>query len=183
MIKLAILLHDGLEETEAIATIDILRRAKITVEMVAVHDLLIKGSHQINFMAEKTLDQIQIDDYDGLIIPGGGVVEHLLTKANIIDLIKTFYQKDKVIAAICAAPQLLGKAGIVDHKKITHFPTCDNFLDHAKIDLTRPAITDGKIITGQSIGTVIPFALEIVKYFLGETAKMQLESEMVVNYS
>ncbi|PPE05203.1 DJ-1 family glyoxalase III [Williamsoniiplasma lucivorax] len=183
MIKLAILLHNGLEETEAIATIDILRRADITVDMIAMHDLLIKGAHDIHFMAEKSFEQMQVNEYDGLIIPGGAVVEHLLEKEKIINVIKSFDEKNKMVAAICAAPQLLGKAGILKHKNVTHFPTTNKFLEQANVDLSRPAITDGHIITGQSIGTVIQFALEIVKHFKGEKAKKALEKDMVVQYS
>ncbi|KAF5295736.1 hypothetical protein FQA39_LY12909 [Lamprigera yunnana] len=153
MAKIAVVLHNGFEEIEAITIIDVLRRASI----------------DISVNADKLSKDLDIKNFDGIAIPGGPGIEALL-KSNdeIIKFIKDFNNDKKLVAAICAAPQLLGKAEVVNNKKITGFPNAIKYLDVNNINNNIGAITDQNIITGASAGTAIKFALEIVNEYIAD---------------
>lgn len=180
MKKVAIVLHNNFEESEAIVTIDILRRSEIKVDIYSINDTdFQEGSHNIIIKTEYKLAQLNVDDYDGIIIPGGPGVNDLFGNEILLNLIKTFNNKQKMVSAICAAPQILGQAGIVDGFKIVKFPLADQFLDKAIIQSTN-SIIDRNIITGTSIGTVVPFALNIIEYLQGSDQKAKIEAQLVI---
>ena len=111
MAKLAILITEGFEEIEALAVVDLCRRAKIEIIMVSISDKLqITGSHNISVICDETFETVDVAEYDGVVLPGGPGHVNLLNHIGVITLVKDFYAKGKLVAAICAAPTIL--AGI-----------------------------------------------------------------------
>ncbi len=182
MKKLAVFTADGLEETECLATVDILRRAGITAEMISLNDeRLVKGAHGICFYADKCANEFSCKDYDGVVLPGGmpGTV-NLSNSTMVIDAITQFDVEKKLIAAICAAPSVPGSLGLLDKKNATCYP---GFEDKLKGALTREksVVRDGNFITSRGVGTVIDFALEIVSYMVDSQTAKKIAKGIVYN--
>lgn len=191
MAKVAIFLATGFEETEMISVVDVLRRAEKTfkgsfpvVEMVSVTDSKqVIGGHKIVIQADKTMQEITISDYDCLVLPGGQPgVDNLMNCETLMTGIENHAKSGKVLAAICAAPQILGRLGLVDQIEVTHYPGCDKYLDQAIKKPHMSAITDENIITGSSIGGALLFALQIVDYYTSTEQMLELHQQLVFNY-
>lgn len=176
MVKGLILLANGFEDTEAITTIDILRRAKLDLDLVSVHQQLeILTQSKMNIKAEKLLQEIDLNDYDFLVIPGGGAVFNVLSKLEVVnEVIKEFDHKKKLIAAICAAPSLLGKLGLFKNLEFTCYPSCEEGIDG--IYTAKGVEIHKNYITAKSMAYTVDFALEIVSYLLGEKAKVAVSN-------
>lgn len=169
MPKGLILLHSGFEDVEAIATIDILRRAKIDLDLVSLDNNDLVTQTGINLKSEKIYKDVNLKDYDFLVIPGGGAVFKYLHKRNeVSEIIKVFAKSNKLIATICAAPSLVGKLGYFEDKKFTCFPGCESGIS-GKYTGKGVEVVDN-FITAKSMAYTIDFALEIVKYLLGKDA-------------
>jgi|ETNmetMinimDraft_22_1059887.scaffolds.fasta_scaffold02220_7 4-methyl-5(b-hydroxyethyl)-thiazole monophosphate biosynthesis len=158
--RVLVLLFDGVEEIEAIAPIDLLRRAgleTITASLSSSHQVV--GRSGIEITADVLLSDLQSETFDVLFLPGGPGVLQLLENEAILDLIREFEDSNRWIAAICAAPKILASAGVLDDKPST---------GHASVraDLPRPSddaiVVADRVITSQGAGTTIPFALELI---------------------
>ncbi len=165
MAKVAICIADGVEEIEALTVVDLLRRAKIEIEMVSVQNRgKATGSHNINFDCDVNLRDTDLNSYDGIILPGGlKGTENLMNNVKIIDTVQTFAVREKLVAAICAAPTVLGKAGILRGKKAICYPGMEDGLLGAEVTV-EDVVIDGNIITSRGMGTATDFALEIIAY-------------------
>ena len=118
-----VFLADGFEETEALATLDVMRRAKLDVLTVGVTGEMVTSSHKVTVKADILPDKINLDNIEGVVLPGGVPGTPNLEKADcVIEAVKYCYENDKYIAAICAAPSILGHLGILNNKKATCFP-------------------------------------------------------------
>lgn len=183
MKKLAIILHQKVEEIEAVTTIDLIRRAGLTIDLFSATDQLeIVGSHQIHLQAEKTIDQLKVEDYDGIVFPGGPAVDELLKMDNIVNFATTFNQGQKLVAAICAAPQILGKVGLLKGKKVTHFPSSNQFMDEAIEQLDQEVIIEGNLITSAGAGTAVAFGLTIIEYLIDAQKKEEIKKQIIYHY-
>lgn len=162
MKKVAILLANGFETLEGLTVVDILRRAKVTVDTFSITNGEVETSHKIKIKADKNIDDKEIQDYDILVLPGGlpGATT-LRDDERVIKLVKEFNEKGKNICAICAAPIVLGKAGITEGLNMTCYPGFENEIGNAnyKEDLV---VVDRNIITGKAASASIPFAFEIL---------------------
>ena len=177
MPKGLILLNNGFEDVEAIATIDVLRRAKIDLDLFSLDDTNLLTQSQIKLHSEKLYKDLNLKDYDFLVIPGGGAVLKYLNKRNeVSDIINDFVKRDKLVAAICAAPLLVGKLGYFKGKKFTCFPGCEEGIDGIYTG-HGVEVTD-KFITAKSMAYTIDFALEIVVFLLGKDYKKQVEKSI-----
>jgi 4-methyl-5(b-hydroxyethyl)-thiazole monophosphate biosynthesis len=161
-----IILADGFEEVEAITPIDLLRRAGVKISLVGLSSLMVTGSHNITINVESTLGPVSSLP-DALILPGGPGHKHLLDSVSVIELVKKMYSADKLCAAICAAPAVFGKAGILLNKRATCFPGDESKLLGA-VFAADPVVVDGNVITSRGAGTAVPFALAIVTYLAGK---------------
>ncbi|WP_338982917.1 DJ-1/PfpI family protein [Spiroplasma endosymbiont of Othius punctulatus] len=188
MKRLAIFLYDGFEDTEAIGTIDVIRRgAKLFPESVIGIDVVsiqnkdvVTGAWNNKVIVDKHLSNINYEDYDGLILPGGPAVNELLKNNTVESGFKTAYGENKLIAAICAAPQLLGMWGMLDGKKVVNYPGANQYLDKAILQNRSGSITDKNIITGSSIGGTLEFGLSIVEYFVGNEKISELKKLLFI---
>lgn len=180
MNKVAVFLADGLEEIEGLTVVDVLRRAGVTVDVVSVTDTKkVTGSHDIHIGADKVIGEINFDDYEMLILPGGMPgTTNLEACTALTDAVKAFDAAGKKIGAICAAPGILGRMGLLEGKNACCYPGVDDALKGATV-CDVETVTDAHITTGRSMGCAIPFALEIVRVLMGEEKATSLKEEIV----
>ncbi|HOJ63418.1 MAG TPA: DJ-1/PfpI family protein [Spirochaetota bacterium] len=178
--KIAVLLAEGFEESEAVILIDIFRRASYEVTLFSITDKReITSSRNITIITDEILKNINIDNFDMLFLPGGMPgTKNLSESEDVIKLIKEASIKNKYIAAICAAPSVLAKAGILKGKKATAYPTWQDKLMDAIVENKR-VVVDGKIITGRAFGSAIDMGLKIVELISGEKEKDKLKEAIV----
>lgn len=165
MKKLLVMLADGFEEIEALTVVDILRRANVKCSMCTLEEKEVRGTHDIKVIADISIDNESVKDYDGVILPGGlPGATNLRDSEKVLNLIRDYNKKDKLIAAICAAPIVLSEAGLTEGKAITSYPGFEEQLGNClyKEDLV---VRDGNIITSRGPATAMLFAYEILNYF------------------
>ena len=172
-------LADGFEEIEALATIDILRRADIPVTTVGVGGDMIRGTHQIFVKADIQIDDFEIGkDMEGVILPGGMPgVKNLYADQRVKDAVSYCVSRDLYVCAICAAPSILGRMGVLMGKKATCFPGFEDDLLDARV-CSDKVVTDGKIITGKGAGCALDFGFAIVAELKGKVKAEQLAASM-----
>ncbi len=158
-------LADGFEEMEALAPVDILRRAGLEVKTVGVTGKTLTGSHKISVTADIIADSVRYDDMDMVILPGGLPGTNHLEDSELVKRAVTYcYNNDKYIAAICAAPRILGHMGVLDGKNATCYPGNEDALTKGGANFTgESVVVDGKVITGKGAGVAVKFALKIVE--------------------
>ena len=171
MSKVYTFLADGLEEIECLAVVDLLRRANIEVCMVSIgEDLMINGSHHISIKADALFKDVSFDDADLLFLPGGGLGTSNLGKhEGLKKLLLQFAEQGKKLAAICAAPSILGELGILKGKSAVCFPGFEEKLLGASICKDK-VVTDGAITTAKGMGCSIDLGLELIRIFSGDAA-------------
>lgn len=180
MSKTGIFMADGCEEIEALTVVDILRRAGISIITISINGTnSVTGSHGITFLTDTTFENVNFDELDGVILPGGmpGTL-HLGDHEGVNTVIKKFADTDKLVCAICAAPSVLGAADLLDGKRATCYPGFESKLTGATTS-EDAVVTDGNIITSRGMGTAIDFSLAIVKYFKDETAAAELAAQII----
>lgn len=180
MPKTAIFLADGFEEIEALTVVDLLRRANIEISTVSIMGRKnVTGSHNITVEADALLEEADFDSLDMLILPGGmpGTTNLADCKA-LTDKIKEFDEKDKMLCAICAAPTVFGKLGILKGKKACCFPGREDDLLGADVQ-TSSVTKDGHFITSRGMGTAIDFGLAIIEHYQGSDAATSMASKIV----
>lgn len=180
MSKIAIFMANGCEEIEGLTVVDLLRRAGIWIDMIAVMgDRRVVGSHGIAFEADGLLEETNLADYDGIVLPGGmpGTL-NLGACEGVVAAVKEFAAAGKLVSAICAAPRVLGQAGILEGKKATSYPGNDVYMTGCQY-LTETVVRDGNIITSRGMGTAIPFALELIRYLLDDETAEKLSKGII----
>ena len=175
------LLGTGFEETEAIAPLDLLRRAGIQVLTVGINGKTVYGGHNIGIEADITVDQMDLTDLDMIIIPGGlGGVASVRASKAAMDALSFAHTNDKFVAAICAGPTVLADLGITDGKNATCYPGCEDGMGSANMIANAPCVTDGKLITGTSAGCAIPFGLALIAALKGSEAAESVKKQIVI---
>lgn len=172
---------DGFEEIEAFTTIDVLRRAGITVNVVTVsEDEIVTGAHDIPLITDFDFGDSNYSDAGVLVLPGGMPgAETLSEHDGLKALVTDFVNNDRLVAAICAAPMVLGKLGLLKGKKVTCYPGFEKYLEGAECT-GNMVEKDGNLITGKGPGAAMAFALAIVEALLGKEKVNQLIKEMCV---
>ena len=175
--RLIVPLAEGFEEIEAIAVIDVLRRANIKVDVVGIEDEIVAGRNGVKILCDKIITDVKPDDYDGIVLPGGNPgYKNLENSQQVINLIKAYNSRGKLIAAICASPTILEKIGVLEGKKATCYPAMK---DKLKNYVDERVVVDKNVITSQGPGTAIEFALEIVRFF-NPSIYDQLKKDLLV---
>ncbi len=180
--RAALFLADGCEEIEALTVSDLLYRAGVPCTLISVMGRReITSSHGIVITAETMIEDVNMEDYDMLILPGGiPGTPNLAACAPLTKAVTSFAGREsegKAVAAICAAPSILANLGLLDGKQATCNPCVDDVLkDHGAIHLEVPVVKDGNLITSRSMGTAIDFGLQIVEFFLGKEAADHLSA-------
>ena len=180
MSKAAIFFGTGYEEIEALTVVDILRRAEIMADMVSITgEREVTGSHGITVKMDKLFEEVDFDATDIIILTCGMPgTKNLEAYKPLMDKVDEFYQKDKYIAAICAAPSIFGHKGILKGKKACSNPGFESHLEGADVK-QEEAVVDGHIITSRGMGTAIPFGLAILEQLSGAEAAEQMKQKLV----
>ncbi len=174
-----VFLAEGFEETEALATVDVLRRANLEVKTVGVGAKQITSSHNITVLADIEDKDIVLDEsLQAVVLPGGmpGTI-NLENSKTVQKAIKFAKENDKYICAICAAPSILGHLGLLDGKKATCYPGFETNEDKVKYT-GEGTVCDGKIITGKGAGVAVDFGLMIVSQLVSKEASDNIRSSM-----
>ena len=174
------LLGTGFEETEAIAPLDLLRRAGVEVKTVGVNGKIVRSSHKVGIEADILLEELDLSDCEMIVLPGGlGGVTSVRASKPAMDALRTAWDNGKFVAAICAGPTVLADLGITDGKNATCYPGCEGGMGNANM-VTCAAIQDGRLITGASAGCAIPFGLKLVEALKGKDEADRIAAQIVI---
>lgn len=178
MAKALVLMAEGFEEIELSSIVDILRRGGVTVTIAGLKDGLLTGSRGIKMQPDAPLDSIK-EIYDIIILPGGSPGHiNLGNDRRVLDLVNKYYVEGKFVAAICAAPTVLAKAGILAGKKATVYRGMEKELKGAMY-VDNPVVEDEKIITSQGPGTAMEFALAVLERLTGEKKAEEIKEKLM----
>ena len=174
------LLGTGFEETEAIAPLDLLRRAGVEIQTVGLNGKIIYGSHGIGVEADIEIGQMDLTKLEMIILPGGlGGVASIRGCLAAMNAIRFAYENDKYTAAICAGPTILADLGIPNGKNATCYPGCEDQMGSANM-VEAAAVTDGKLITGTSAGCAVSFGLALIAALKGQEEADRIEKQIVI---
>jgi len=180
MASVLVPLAQGCEEMEAVTIVDLLRRAGIDVTTAALDEQPVKASRGMVLIADMSLEQALEKEYDMLVLPGGlPGADHLNDDPRIHALLQKMHRNKKYIAAICAAPKVLARAGLLDNRKATSFPgSLDADSIKAMDYLEQPVVIDDTLITSRGPGTAMDFALTLIEQLLGREKREQVETPL-----
>lgn len=163
MKKVGIFMADGCEEIEGLTVVDIVRRAKLEMTTISITDKKgVTSSHNVTFLTDALASEVDFDGFDAIVLPGGMPGTLNLGASDMVNkVIKKFAGEGKIVAAICAAPSVLGAAGLLEGRHATCHPGFEEKLTGA-ITSEDAVVVDGNIITSRGMGTAIDFGLAIV---------------------
>lgn len=180
--KLLLFLATGFEETEVITVWDILKRADLDIKTVSIEkEKIVYGAHGIPLIADKLYEEVNVRSADAILLPGGmpGTTNLKAHESLSQHIIYFAENEEKTLAAICAAPSILGELGLLKNRKVTCYPGYEDTLQGARIS-RKPVIRDGNIITADGPGHSALFALKIVEYLGNNTLSMELLKKFCV---
>lgn len=180
MKKAIVFLADGFEEIEGLTVVDLLRRAGIQVVTASIKtEKEINGAHGIQVFADETVENVDFSTADMVVLPGGmpGTL-NLGNCKKVTETVMEFFKQGKEVAAICAAPSVLGDLGILKGKKATCYPGFEERLTGAEVSLEE-VVSDGNVTTSRGLGTAIPFALKLIEKLI-DTAKADEVKESII---
>lgn len=176
-----ILLGTGFEETEAIAPLDLLRRAGIQVMTVGLNGKTVYGGHGIGVEADIAIEEMDLTALDMIVLPGGlGGVASARASKPAMDALRFAWENDKFVAAICAGPTVLADLGITDNKNAVCYPGCEDGMGSANVLPDAPCTRDGHLITGASAGCAISFGLALIAALKGQEAADTVKQQIVI---
>lgn len=180
MKKVKVFLADGFEEIEGLTVVDLLRRAGIEVKTVSItNDKLIHGAHGIDIMADEIFAEAGSEQADMLVLPGGMPGSaHLQQHEGLRGLLTEFNNQKKYIAAICAAPGIIGQMGMLEGRRAASFPGVEDQLWGAQV-VREAAVTDGHIITSRGLGTAIDFSLAIITVLINRKKADEIGASVI----
>lgn len=182
MKKAVVFLADGFEDIEALAPVDILRRGGVDVTIAGVTGMQVVSSHNVKVLADKDVKEIKSDDYDAFICPGGMPgAANLRDNSIVIDIIQEAYSKGKIVSAICAAPMVLDKAGVLADKNFTMYPGMQNYAPSGSYKSNELVVKDGKVITGAGPAAAFKYGFELLANLQGEEIASQVAEGMLFN--
>lgn len=180
--KYMLILTDTFEEVEAITQVDFLRRATILIDMISITGSLnVTSNRGITVLADDLIENVNLDDYSGIIIPGGlPAAFNIRDDKRVLDIIRKFDSEKKLVAAICAGPSVLAKSGILSKKNATIFPGMEKELLDANFVDDAICVVDN-IITARGAGLSLEFAYTLVRKIKGKVQEKQLRAASVDN--
>ncbi len=176
--NVCVFLTDGFETVEALAVIDILRRADIKTDMISITgDIHVKSAQGVIVRADKLLDEYTFEGDELLFLPGGPGHKSYYDCGKLLELLKEYNKKNNRLAAICAAPSILGNLGLLEGKKAMAFSGFEEQLKGAEvIKAPERVVTDGNITTSRGMGTSIDLGLELVRLIKGKELAEELRA-------
>lgn len=181
MASVLVPLAQGCEELEAITVVDLLRRAGIDVVTAGLDDRPVRASRGSVLLPDMNLEQALQGNYDMVVLPGGlPGADHLDNDERVHDLLKSMAGSGGYTAAICAAPKVLARAGLLQGKRATSYPGA--FAPESVPGLEyvdQAVVTDGKVITSRGPGTAMDFALELIEKLAGREKRDEVEAALL----
>lgn len=181
MKKVLVMLADGFEEIEAISVVDVLRRANVVCDMCSIKKEYVKGTHDIVLKSDCSIDDINVSEYDAIVLPGGLPGATNLKDERVKNFVKELNESGKIVAAICAAPEILEEFEVLKNRKCTSYP---GFIkDKSSVSYVEEIVVrDENIITSRGPATAIEFSLELLKALGYEEKAEEIREEMLVNF-
>lgn len=171
----------GFEEIEAIAIIDVLRRAGITVVTAAMaSEKSVKGAHNIVVQADKTFAEVEKRTFDAVVLPGGPAAATLAKSKTLLEMLKVHADKGHVVGAICAAPAVLAKAGVLRGKNAACYPSVEPMVASEATVKRLTTVVDGNIVTSRGPSTAVDFALALVGEIAGQDKRSEVAAAMLL---
>ena len=177
---IAVFFAEGYEEIEALTVVDLTRRAGIETWMVSItEEKKVTGSHGIEVSMDKTLAEVDFNEVDMIVLPGGmpGTL-NLEACEPLMEKVKEFDKAGKYISAICAAPTVFGHLGLLEGKKACCYPGMEDGLENAEVTYNSTAVAE-HILTSRGMGTAIDFGLQIIAAFQGSDASEDMAKKIV----
>ena len=177
-----VVLAEGFEDIEAVTVIDVLRRGRVDVVTASLSGTpIVKSAHGMEMLADLPFEKAAEDSYSAIILPGGGDgTENMKRSPALIERLRRQKGEGGLICAICAAPTVLVKAGVLDPEQhITCYPSCVRELDRPCAEA--PVVADGDVITGQAPGSALLFALVVLKSLVGDYMTRRVAEGMVTD--
>lgn len=176
--KVGIVFPDGFEEIEGLAVVDILRRGQADVTMIGLTDSTVSSAQKIRVIMDATVESVNFDDFDMIVMPGGAGAENYLPCEKLKNAIAAFLgNNNKFVGAICAAPNILGRWGLLNHRSVTVYPT----IEVAGADIRRQkVVVDGNLITGAGPGASMEFGYALLSKMADEETVKILKEKMIV---
>jgi 4-methyl-5(b-hydroxyethyl)-thiazole monophosphate biosynthesis len=183
MAKALVFLATGFEEIEALTVVDILRRAGVEVTVAGLTPNVTEGKHGVKVAPDKSIDDVSVEDFDAVVVPGGNPgYKNLRKDPRVITMVKKAFNSNKIVAAICAGPTVLSDAGVLEGKACTIYPGMDEELaaggGKPKHDIV---VVDGNIITSRGPATALPFALKLAEKLAGKQAAEEVSKKTLAN--
>lgn len=180
MSTVSVFIATGFEEIEALAVVDILRRAGVETNMVSISgEKRVTGSHKIVVETDELLNEVDFDSLDVIVLPGGlAGTQNLEACETLMGQVDRFVDQGKLVSAICAAPSILGHRGHLKGKKACSYPSFESHLEGAEV-MDQPAVIDGNIVTGRGMGAAVPFGLAILEKLQGKEAADTMAEKIV----
>ena len=165
MIKVAVILADGMEELEALTPVDVLRRASVLVDTVAIGNQVVVSSHGVKVVADKMLDGVNLEDYDCIVLPGGMPgAKNISENSVVLSAVKSALEQNKLVCAICASPAvILAKHGLLNGYTATCYPADDFIIAMDSAYVQKSVEVCKNLITANGPKSAFEFALEICK--------------------
>jgi 4-methyl-5(b-hydroxyethyl)-thiazole monophosphate biosynthesis len=183
MTKALVFLASGFEEIETLTVVDVLRRAGVDVTVAGLAPNVTEGKHGVKVVPDKGIDDIKVEDFDAVVVPGGNPgYKNLRKDPRVIAMVKEAFNSNKLVAAICAGPTVLSDAGILADKACTIYPGMDQELEAGggkpKHDIV---VVDGNIITSRGPATALPFALKLAEKLAGKQVAESVSKKTLAN--
>lgn len=181
--KICVFFAPGYEEIEALAVVDLLRRAGIGTDMISItEEREVTGSHGVTVRMDKLFGEVDFEETDMIVLPGGMPgTKNLEEFLPLMEKLDEFYEKKKCIGAICAAPSILGHRGMLKGRRACSFPEFESHLEGAGVTQD-PAVISDFIITGRGMGCAVDFGLAIVEKFQGKEAAAALAEKVIYGH-
>lgn len=176
MARVLVPLAPGCEELEAVTLIDLLRRAGVEVTVAGLQSGPVLAARGTKLLPDVTLDEALRNHYDMIALPGGVGANHLQKDLRVVDLVRKMAEQGKFVAAICAAPKVLAKAGILEGRRATWFPNSLSQAETRGVTHSKdPVVQDGNVITSRGPGTAMDFTLHLIGLLTNEETRSQVE--------
>lgn len=184
MKKVLVFLAEGFETIEALSVVDVCHRANLTCHVCGLtENRTVNSAHGTMVLCDKMISDKDLEDYDAIVLPGGMPGSKTLRdNSKVQSLIKKYNEENKIIAAICAAPIALAKAGVVYGKKVTSYPGFEEELGYVNYIEEDAVVVDGNIITSRGPATALVFGLEILKQLGYEKEAEKIREDMLINF-
>lgn len=182
--KAWIMLADGFEETEAIGTWDALQRGGVEAVFVSIYDTLdVEGAHGLQLSADTTMEAIADEIADAIILPGGGTgADNLEASEGVHRLLLRHHEAGKIVAAICAAPKVLGRLGLLRGRRATAYPGFEQYLDGVE-HIDAVSVIDGQIVTGRGPAYALHFGVTILSLLVGREKAREVADGLLITES